>query len=1050
MVTPCDASVVTPCDASELQSTCRKVLSSNVNKVCCSCGKTGKCVRCSCVISKVPCRGCIPGRYGKCFNNRDINSNNGGNGNYKSRPGVSVSESVNINNDLDSDSVSVSSGSFAEEKIMKAYGQGLLLSDGGNKDNVWFRHWSTIVHLPVLSQYDLPSGRVGREFVVALSDEVLGLSRRREQSERLIVFMAVLLQRDNFVKKNSDIRRLLQRRLSLWKDSHFGELVAECVRCAGYKSKGRKSSKLQGDAHDCKVFTRLVLRGQMRSAVRWLTERCSSGGVLLPSAVVDGEGKTVLDVLKAKHPEPGLVQEEAFLDCDVLPVQIDVDITAEHVGKIAKRIQGGRGPGGTTAIQWQDFLLRFGHSSESLRNSIAELTRRLANNIVEWNDCRAIWACRLIGLDKCPGVRPIGIGEVLRRLMGKVMASVTGPDVEVMCGKDQLCSGLSAGIEGAIHSTRELFDEMSHDGFGLLLIDAKNAFNSLNRVAALWNTRILWPRASRFLFNSYRGFSFLVIGGHPGFILSKEGVIQGDPLSMLMYSVSILPLIHFLIDLKRWSQNWYADDSSCIADFASLKDWFSLLCQRGPGFGYFVEPTKSSLVVNSKFEMEAVNAFEDLGVRVVTSSRFLGGCVGDQAGVGDYLTQKVQVWESCVEKLAVAAALQPQAGYAALSKSLQFEWQFLQRVVPNCGDHFTPLGDRINNSFWPSLFGGGIDSIEKQLFSLPARMGGLGVRNPVDFAKLAFDTSRSCAAHLIDAVKGLSVFDISEHMQVIRNSKQSQSLQCRERDEQTFNSILGLVCDTKRRVIKRAVDWKTSGWLTIMPLSCHHFDLSPNEFRDALCLRYNRSLVRMPMLCDGCENPSSVQHALDCRKGGLVIKRHNEIRDILGDICSLVTKNVVKEPIVRDASDTESGLIADLGIRGLWEPQVDALVDITVVDTDARSYSNKSVQAVLSSAEQEKKAKYCNAAEFRRASFSPFVISVDGAPGHEADRLMKRLSESLALKWSTSYGEVLGWLRARMSCAVVRATNLCLRGSRIKWRNDFGFEDGAGLPQNYY
>ena len=111
----------------------------------------------------------------------------------------------------------------------------------------------------------------------------------------------------------------------------------------------------------------------------------------------------------------------------------------------------------------------------------------------------------------------------------------------------------------------------------------------------------------------------------------------------------------------------------------------------------------------------------------------------------------------------------------------------------------------------------------------------------------------------------------------------------------------------------------------------------------------------MPMLCDGCENPSSVQHALDCRKGGLVIKRHNEIRDILGDICLLVTNNVVKEPIVRDASDTESGLIADLGIRGLWEPQVDALVDIRVVDTDARSYSNKSVQAVLSSAEQEKK-----------------------------------------------------------------------------------------------
>ena len=60
---------------------------------------------------------------------------------------------------------------------------------------------------------------------------------------------------------------------------------------------------------------------------------------------------------------------------------------------------------------------------------------------------------------------------------------------------------------------------------------------------------------------------------------------------------------------------------------------------------------------------------------------------------------------------------------------------------------------------------------------------------------------------LIDAVKGLRVFDISEHMQVIRNSKQSQSLRCREHDEHT-----------KCRVIKRAVDWKTSGWLTVICL----------------------------------------------------------------------------------------------------------------------------------------------------------------------------------------------------------------------------------------
>ena len=57
-------------------------------------------------------------------------------------------------------------------------------------------------------------------------------------------------------------------------------------------------------------------------------------------------------------------------------------------------------------------------------------------------------------------------------------------------------------------------------------------------------------------------------------------------------------------------------------------------------------------------------------------------------------------------------------------------------------------------------------------------------------------------------------------------------------------------------------------------------------------------------------------------------------------------------------------LIADLGVRGVWQPQTEALFDIRVVDTDTQSYTERSVEAVLSSAEQAKKTKYTQAAEF--------------------------------------------------------------------------------------
>ena len=44
-----------------------------------------------------------------------------------------------------------------------------------------------------------------------------------------------------------------------------------------------------------------------------------------------------------------------------------------------------------------------------------------------------------------------------------------------------------------------------------------------------------------------------------------------------------------------------------------------------------------------------------------------------------------------------------------------------------------------------------------------------------------------------------------------------------------------------------------------------------------------------------------------------------------------------------------------------------------------------------------------------------------------------------------SYAQTCGYIRARLSFAIIRAASLCLRGSRVKWRSGLGFEDGASL-----
>jgi len=141
-------------------------------------------------------------------------------------------------------------------------------------------------------------------------------------------------------------------------------------------------------------------------------------------------------------------------------------------------------------------------------------------------------------------------------------------------------------------------------------------------------------------------------------------------------------------------------------------------------------------------------------------------------------------------------------------------------------------------------------------------------------------------------------------------------------------------------------------------------------------------------------------------------------------------------------SDT---LIADLCICGAWQPQTEALFNIRVIDTDARSYSACTPLVVLCSAEAEKKHNYSQACHDRRATFTPLCVSVDGVLGPETEFFVKRLSDFLAAKWKSPYGVAMGWVWACFSFAILRATLLCLRGSCTKWKS-LGIINGASLP----
>lgn len=73
-------------------------------------------------------------------------------------------------------------------------------------------------------------------------------------------------------------------------------------------------------------------------------------------------------------------------------------------------------------------------------------------------------------------------------------------------------------------------------------MDASNAFNALNRAAALHNVRISCPTIATYAINTYRlPARLFILGGKE--LTSAEGTTQGDPLAMSLYAISVQQLI---------------------------------------------------------------------------------------------------------------------------------------------------------------------------------------------------------------------------------------------------------------------------------------------------------------------------------------------------------------------------------------------------------------------------------------------------------------------------------------------------------------------------
>ena len=901
-------------------------------------------------------------------------------------------------------------------------------------------HWRRNVFL-------VPSGSAGKAFVRELTRLFLAFAQASSVEsvafEAIMVASVLLLQKPHSSSKAKDHASALERRLCAWNEGDLDGLLREGRTIQAqlqHASQMRASVRRAEDTgHSARIFAKLMLEGKVHAALRHLSDN-HSGGVLSLDATPTDNGPSVRDILRNKHPSPGEMNSDAFIFTpDASPVEVHPvlfeGLTGNTIRSAALRTQGAAGPSGIDAAGWRRLCTSFHRASEDLCSAVAAAARRLCSTFVDPDAVFAFTACRLIPLDKRPGVRPIGICEVVRRIVGKAVMSVVGQDVLKAAGPLQLCAGQEAGCEAAVHAMRQVFASATADG--ILLVDASNAFNNLNRRVALQNIQFLCPSISTLLINCYRGNALLFVGGEV--MLSEEGTTQGDPLAMAMFALASVPLIQKVATAEA-TQAWFADDASCGGHLRALRAWWDKLVRYGPLFGYLPNASKTSLVVKPEHLSAAREMFSDTEICITSEGkRHLGAGLGTESFVDEFVTSKVAEWVAEVLRLSEFAKSQPHAAFTALTHGLIGRWVHLCRVSVCQTDLLQPLEDAVQRVLLPALTGQpAFGNCTRELLALPARLGGLGVINATTLPAAQHPASLKVCAPLVKLIldQGGDILPAQSQQRHIRHQL--------AKDRDTFQQarakeLVSHLPPPLQRCVLAAQEKGASAWITALPLTAHGFSLHKGAFRDSLCLRYGWPLALVPNTC-ACGAKFDSNHALICRYGGYPTIRHNEIRDLTASLLKQVCTNVSTEPHLQPltgeslppSANTQDDARLDVRARGFWSNNgAEAFFDVRVFHPFASSYRGSSLSTLYRQHERRKKAEYGRRVlDIERGSFTPLVFTTTGGMGREANVFFKRLASLLSIKREEPYSTVMRWLRCRLSFSLVRSALLCIRGSR--------------------
>jgi hypothetical protein len=248
--------------------------------------------------------------------------------------------------------------------------------------------------------------------------------------------------------------------------------------------------------------------------------------------------------LAAKHPTTGGLSEEVASAIDVAlaetsaPLQIDQE---SFTWALMHHSRGAAaGPSGWTLECWKDVCADANISASLLSFVNATFCRAtLPPTLMQ------LWgSCNTVGLTKKDGgLRPISMGETLRRLTGKAAAHQLRDATSAHLRPLQWGVNTSRGCATIAHTARDYLRR--HPDHVLLKLDIANAFNSQSRGAFLTTVATSFPELLPLAAQFYQSPTSLYIRGREETctLQSVSGQQQGDTLGPLLFALGLQPVL---------------------------------------------------------------------------------------------------------------------------------------------------------------------------------------------------------------------------------------------------------------------------------------------------------------------------------------------------------------------------------------------------------------------------------------------------------------------------------------------------------------------------